>query len=75
MAYQQAMREELITGVEQLVQRKVIAFLASNSINPDYSIENFVLAPEADGGCGELGATARARQGGAEDPSPACREP
>lgn len=41
--YQQAMREDLIAGVQRLTGRKVIAFLSENHIDPDIAIESFVL--------------------------------
>lgn len=44
-AYQQTMRKTLIGGVERILDREVIAFLSSNHVDPDYSIENFVLRP------------------------------
>jgi uncharacterized protein YbcI len=42
-AYQETMRERLIQGVEQLTSRRVLVFLSANSIDPDYSIESFIL--------------------------------
>ncbi|MHB8692014.1 MAG: Na-translocating system protein MpsC family protein [Solirubrobacteraceae bacterium] len=42
-AYQLTMREELVSGVEQHTGRKVIAFLSDNHIDPDISIESFIL--------------------------------
>jgi uncharacterized protein YbcI len=45
-AYQLTMREELVAGVEQHTGRKVIAFLSDNHINPDISIESFILGSE-----------------------------
>ena len=45
-AYQYTMRTDLVTGVEQITGRKVIAFLSDNHIDPDIAIESFVLAPE-----------------------------
>lgn len=49
-AYQRAMKLELISGVESLSGRRVVAFLSENHIDPDYAIESFVLAPETDDG-------------------------
>jgi uncharacterized protein YbcI len=46
--YQQLMRGEAVTMVEELVGRKVIAFFSDHSLNPDMAIEGFALAP-ADG--------------------------
>ncbi len=34
-AYQTTMRAELVSGVEQIIGRKVIAFLSDNHLNPD----------------------------------------
>ncbi len=48
-AFQHTMREELIVGVEQLTGRTVIAFLSANHLDPDISIESFVLEPRVDG--------------------------
>lgn len=45
-AYQEVMRVALVAGVEEILARPVIAFLSSNSVDPDFSIENFVLAPK-----------------------------
>jgi uncharacterized protein YbcI len=46
--YQQLMRGEAVTMVEELVGRKVLAFFSDHSLNPDMAIEGFALAP-ADG--------------------------
>jgi uncharacterized protein YbcI len=43
--FQEIMGDELIAGVEQILQRKVIAFLSANHIKPDYAVESFILAP------------------------------
>ena len=49
-SFQQTMREELSAAVERITERKVIAFMSDSHLEPDYSIEVFVLAPEqADG--------------------------
>ncbi len=45
-AYQQTMRSELVTGVENLTGRKVSAFLSANHLDPDVAIESFVLEPQ-----------------------------
>jgi uncharacterized protein YbcI len=44
-AYQGTMGNELISGVEQILGRKVIAFMSDNHIEPDFAAEVFVLAP------------------------------
>jgi len=60
-AYQTTMRAELVSGVEQIIGRKVIAFLSDNHINPDIQIESFVLEPAADGVGSEASGTSRSR--------------
>jgi uncharacterized protein YbcI len=47
--YQMVMREELIELVERQLDRKVIAFMSQNHIDPDLAVETFVLEPEAAG--------------------------
>ena len=37
------MREEAVAAVEQLIGRKVIAFMSTNHIDPDLAVEIFVL--------------------------------
>jgi uncharacterized protein YbcI len=44
-SYQEAMREDLIAMVERHVDRKVIAFMSSNHVQPDLGAEIFVLEP------------------------------
>jgi uncharacterized protein YbcI len=44
-AYQDTMRDALISAVEQLTGRHVRAFLSDNSIDPDVAVESFVLEP------------------------------
>lgn len=46
-AFQGLMHAELVAGVEALTGRRVIAFLGSNSIDPDVNVESFLLAPDA----------------------------
>jgi uncharacterized protein YbcI len=43
-AYQQTMRADLVTGVERLTGRTVVAFLSDNHFDPDVAVESFVLA-------------------------------
>ena len=38
------MRADLVAGVEQILQREVVAFMSDNHIDPDLAIEAFVLA-------------------------------
>ena len=43
--YQTAMRDDLVGIVEREIERKVIAFMSQNHIEPDLAIEIFVLEP------------------------------
>jgi uncharacterized protein YbcI len=43
-AFQGTMRKELIDGVEEVLGRKVVAFMSDNHIDPDIAVEIFVLA-------------------------------
>jgi len=45
-SFQQTMRDELSAAVERITEREVIAFMSDSHLDPDYSIEVFVLAPE-----------------------------
>src|SRR5829696_7829002 len=45
-AYQEVMSPELIEVVENVMDRKVIAFLSANHLEPDVAIEFFLLEPE-----------------------------
>jgi uncharacterized protein YbcI len=47
--FQQAMREDLVSAVEVLTEREVIAFMSDNHIDPDMWVEVFALAPEETG--------------------------
>jgi uncharacterized protein YbcI len=50
--FQQTMRQDLcaaitdLTGLTGLTGREVIAFMSDSNLEPDYSVEVFVLAPE-----------------------------
>ena len=46
LAFQQTMRTALVAGVEDILGRKVEAFLSANHIDPDVATETFVLAPQ-----------------------------
>ena len=41
--YQRAMRADLVGIVERQLERKVIAFMSQNHIDPDFGVEVFVL--------------------------------
>jgi uncharacterized protein YbcI len=47
--FQLAMRDDLVAAVEIATQRKVIAFMSDNHIEPDLAAEIFVLEPQPDG--------------------------
>jgi len=44
--YQVAMRDDLVGIVERELDRKVIAFMSQNHIDPDFAVEVFVLEPD-----------------------------
>ena len=44
-AYQGTMREDLVAGIEEILNRTVTAFLSDNHISPDVAVEVFLLAP------------------------------
>ena len=44
--YQLTMRDDLVAIVERQLDRKVIAFMSQNHIDPDLAVEVFVLEPE-----------------------------
>ena len=46
-AFQGTMGQVLIDGVEEILGRKVVAFMSDNHIGPDVAVEVFVLAPAA----------------------------
>lgn len=45
--YQRTMRKDIVTGIEELTGRRVIAFLSDNHIDPDIAIESILLEPAA----------------------------
>jgi uncharacterized protein YbcI len=44
-ALQEVLRERLVEVVEDLTQRKVVAFMSANNSDPEVSAELFVLEP------------------------------
>ena len=44
--FQKTMRHDLVAAVETITERKVIAFMSDNHIDPDMAVESFVLRPE-----------------------------
>jgi uncharacterized protein YbcI len=51
-SFQQTMRVELSAAVAEITQREVIAFMSDSNLEPDYSVEVFVLAPDGSNGAG-----------------------
>lgn len=51
-AYQSTMRSDLVAGIEEILGRKVTAFLSDNHIDPDVGVEVFLLAPVDHGHAG-----------------------
>ena len=46
--FQRLMRDDMIAAVEGLTERRVIAFMSENHIDPDMAAEVFVLEPTTD---------------------------
>jgi uncharacterized protein YbcI len=46
--FQDVMRDDLVSGVEEITQRKVVAFLSANHIDPDLAVETFILQPNGE---------------------------
>lgn len=47
VGYQKAMQHDFVDAIQTLTQRKVIAFMSANHMQPDMSAELFVLEPTA----------------------------
>jgi uncharacterized protein YbcI len=52
-AFQATMRERFSQAVEEIVGRKVVGFLSQVHVDPDLSVETFILEPPSDGGPAE----------------------
>jgi len=52
-AFQDTMRDQFTAAVEEAVGRKVIGFLSQVHIDPDLSIETFILEPDGATGVAE----------------------
>ena len=46
--FQRTMQDDLVSAVEVITERKVIAFMSDNHIDPDMAVEIFVLEPPAE---------------------------
>lgn len=46
--FQRLMRDDLVKVVEDALDRKVIAFMSTNHIDPDMAVEVFALEPKAE---------------------------
>ena len=51
-SFQQTMRVDLSAAVAEITGREVIAFMSDSHLEPDYSVEVFVLAPDDSNGAG-----------------------
>jgi len=49
LAFQQTMKDDLRAGVEEIMGRKVEAFLSANHMEPDIAIESFILVRDEEG--------------------------
>jgi len=49
-SFQQTMRADMSAAVASLTGREVIAFMSDSHLEPDYSVEVFVLAPDGQEG-------------------------
>jgi uncharacterized protein YbcI len=48
--FQDAMRADIVAGIEEITGRRVMAFLSDNHISPDLAVETIILEPsDADG--------------------------
>jgi uncharacterized protein YbcI len=45
--FQRTMRTDMVDAVESITDRKVIAFMSDNHVDPDMAIEAFILEPQA----------------------------
>jgi uncharacterized protein YbcI len=45
--YQLVMKKDLVQTVEDVLDRKVIAFMSDNHLDPDLAVEVFILEPAA----------------------------
>jgi hypothetical protein len=44
--FQHAMRDDFVNAVELATERKVVAFMSDNHIDPDMAAEVFVMEPQ-----------------------------
>jgi uncharacterized protein YbcI len=58
-AFQDTMRGKFSAAVEELSGRKVIGFLSQVHVDPDLSVETFILEPSTDGADGADGTVTR----------------
>ena len=47
--FQMVMKDDLVEAVETTLDRKVVAFMSDNHLDPDLSVEIFILEPVAAG--------------------------
>jgi uncharacterized protein YbcI len=48
LVLQDAMRVDLIAGVQEILGREVVAFLGANNVDPDVAVVTFLFAPAAE---------------------------
>jgi uncharacterized protein YbcI len=48
-AFQNTMEDDFVAGIEEILDRRVVAFLSDNHIDPDVAVETFLLEPEEPG--------------------------
>lgn len=46
LLFKKTMSEDLIVGVQDILGRRVRAFLSANHIDPDIAVETFILCPQ-----------------------------
>ena len=52
-AFQSTMRHDLVSGIEEILGRRVVAFFSDNHIDPDVAVEVFLLASDGAGPHGD----------------------
>ena len=67
-SFQQTMRKDMSAAVAELTGREVVAFMSDSHLEPDYSVEVFVLAPERASGL-ESATAARSPRPAGDTPS------
>jgi len=45
-AFQDAMEDDFVAGLREILGRDTVAFLSANHADPDYAVETFILVPQ-----------------------------